>query len=237
MNTIPTVNVNLTACAEWCRIRTGYVHGADHSLNCPAKPVDIPLPLDAFRSVTVQAVLGECMEALKAAILPMAKSRCGLTAHHQNCPARPIAVSCSVSGKTWEESEVVDVDNPHDPQGRWGAETGDTWRRTVRECNARWALIKALVTGERMIVTEVGLLPSVEQVRLIRERDAVYAAVAEQVRLEEAMLAAQERTVKAIASPRLTTGATAPESRPAAQALTIFVERLIEQVGNLNGGK
>lgn len=197
----PTINVNLSQCE--CRIARAAAAARGpasdrHWGTCPAAPILIPCPIP--RSVTFEVAL-ECKE------------------HGGRCQhAAPIRVTCSISGKTWEESEVTDILDP-----------GITSADMFRACRDRWALVKALVLGGNH---DPESHPYEARV-LFNQRDAVFAALAVQARLEVEMLEAQQRTVAAIASPRLTTGETRPEDRPSAQALAVYVERLVEQISVL----
>lgn len=135
-----------------------------------------------------------------------------------------IRVSCSISGETWGESEVDEVEVHHE-----GRETPPA--ELLRACRERWAIVRALVLGHSDLSA---LLTGPRAVELLAQRDAVYAALAAQALLEVEMLAAQQATVAAIASPRLTAVETRPEDRPSAQALAVYFERLIEQAGALS---
>jgi hypothetical protein len=133
----PTINVNLAKCACGCPVFPN-----THTADCPGKPVDIPLPLDAVRSVTFTVRLGEC------STLALCEVRGGLLQNHApQCPAHPIRVTCSISGKTWEESEVMETKyTPVDDVPR-GA---DSWAplRIADICRDRWALVKALLAEQ-----------------------------------------------------------------------------------------
>jgi hypothetical protein len=215
---IPTINVNRLPCNSPCEHYTPRP-ASGHGENCSAKPVPVPCPIP--RSVTFTVRPGGCECVINGPFRPLGYQ------HGPECPARPIKVVCYISGGTWEESEVAETEHAPVDDVPHGA---DSWAplRIADACRARWALVKRVVLGvpeaEAYMKWPVGLT-------LYAQRDAVFSALAEQARLEEAMLAAQERTVKAIASPRLTTGPSDLEQRPSAQAMTVFVERLIEQVG------
>jgi hypothetical protein len=99
MNT-PAINVNVNALCL-CRFPEW---GRPHAQDCPGAPGLIPCPIP--RSFTFWVVLGEC----SGCGLSQSRSRDGFVRHDTDCPARPIRVSCPISGETWEESEVDDDD-------------------------------------------------------------------------------------------------------------------------------
>lgn len=210
MTAVPMVNVNLGAC------RCGSTHPAwgrqPHTSWCNGKPVLIPCPLP--RSVTLQVALGEC--TCPTGGRPP-------EGHWRYCPARPVKVSCSISGKTWEESEVDDVEFPDaietDPAG------GPARVALEAACRARWALVKALV---------LGLYPTCgnEDVpqEIFEQRDTVFAALAEMAKAEAALAVAWEACPKALQK-RAHPGSLRNEQRPSRWMLAAYVEHLVEQVG------
>lgn len=211
----PTININLEQCT---RGRCGpdpfgtFRHDSD---TCAATPVLIPLPLDAFRSVTFTVRLGEC-------ICP-ANGGVGAASWNPppecvpSCPARPIRVTCSISGTTWESSEASEVTDIDIPEHLISADVIDP---IANACGARWALVKALVLG---LSTTPALSHHPE---LVAQRDAVYAAIAGMA------LADAARTQAWIALPLELRKGPGPTSL-AGEVLERYVARLIEQVGIL----
>lgn len=210
-----TLNVNLAACD--CG---GASPSGEHAPDCHGPPVLIPRPIPP--SVTFEVVLGECVEALKTAILPSAKSRCGLTSHHERCPARLIRVSCDIGGDgTWAGSEVTDIAPVPE---LWGVDSN--LRAIARD---RWALVKALVTGSVYTLSARFSPETVEVIhQLHMHRDAVFAALAAMARAEDAHAAAYSRAWSAMGKE-----GPSPEKRSAHWVLAHYVDRLLEQVGNL----
>jgi hypothetical protein len=211
----PTINVNLA-----------YDPREPHA---DESQILIPCPIP--RSVTVKVPLGacQCRIAGRRALIEFLGAGDsfpgGINAWHDfDCPARPVKVSSSISGKTWGESKVVDVDNPHENDGRWGAGSGDAFRTALSACNDRWALVKALVLGH----TDLSQwLTGPKVLELLTQRDSVYAALAELARTEDAGDAAAERASRAMGS----TAAQSTWPRRSIPRLAEYVERLIEQVG------
>lgn len=206
----PTINVNLKPCMHPHMLST---YTPDEF---PNAPVLVPLPLDKWRSVTFTVRLGECIDAGRSAGSPIPRACAPDGVHHERCPARPIRVSCSISGKTWEESEVDEVEVHHD-----GRETSPA--ELLRACRDRWALVKALVLNQ-----SIG--PSYTMVDGVRplaiQRDAVYAAIADMARADVT------RTQAWLALPLELRQDPGPTSL-AGEVLERYVERLIEQVGAL----
>jgi hypothetical protein len=143
-----------------------------------------------------------------------------------------VKVSCSISGKTWEESEVTDIDL---------VVGGDiTWEQghdaAMAECCALWLLVKALVlgwNGEAVRTVAVGGGLDLEKVDpMFQQRRTVYAALADMARAEEAHASAYSRAWGAMGEDSIPSG-----RRSAHWVLAHYVDRLIEQVGILNGGQ
>lgn len=215
MNT--TINVQL----KEQRFCGGFEHCRDgeHDPACRLEidPILIPCPIP--RSVTFTVRLGECV--------------CGAPPawnHIPGCPARPIRVTCSISGKTWDESEAHDVEatEPNLLTLPVGVPP------VLRACRARWALVKALVTGEPLGRRDADRVSDgIAIIELFGQRDAVFAALADMARTEIATLAAQESVVELLDSKRVIFRPTPEGARPSAQALEVYIERLIEQVSVL----
>lgn len=223
MKPIPTTNVNQKPCASWCPVT--HVFGeTTHDTHCPGKPVPIPCPIPP--SVTFTVRLGECGPGCTPV---HTKDGSSAKVHALDCPVRPIRVSCSISGKTWEESDAVDPEGV----GEDGRLVGFTFASPVHAaCGARWALVKALVLG-RM---RGGVLnPPLGPVELFARRDAVFAALARLTRAEEEYYEARDAALKPINGHTIMR----PEShnRPSAHDLAAYVTSLIEQVGILEGGQ
>lgn len=191
----------------------------------PGAPVLIPCPLP--RSVTFTVRLGECLKAC---------SPRGFTPGHiSGCPGQLIRVSGSISGKTWEESEVTDLDVP----GRLaGTNAGaDLWR-AFRE---RWALVKALVLGHTAwdyTMSPAKAIPLATITAMLAQRDAVYAALADMALAERAAEPAHAAIDELLpASLQCRNGlnrlSPPPHARPSATWLAAYIEHLIEQVGVL----
>lgn len=230
----PTINVNLKQCT--CRSTTPYgpaqVGQCMHT--CPGAPVPIPLSLEPFRSVTVQVRIAECSETCRQH-MPNGQ-------HTENCPGRPIRVSCSISGKTWEVSDVVDVEMYRDQNPGHIVFPSDMQRKALPICRERWALVKALLLGLKW---EDAFVPHGQYVRatsirlrdsLIEQRDALYAELAALARDEASTFNRQESAIKAMGEiyflPNNFIRAES-EQRASASILSRYVERLIEQVGEL----
>jgi hypothetical protein len=229
----PTINVNLAPCVCGGPLPRLLTEGPDvHPGGCPGAPILIPCPIP--RSVTVKVPLGacQCRIAGRRALIEFLGAGDsfpgGINAWHDfDCPARPVKASCSISGSTWEESEVVDVDNPHENDGRWGAESGDAFRTALSACNDRWALFKALVLGH----TDLSQwLTGPKVLELLTQRDTVYAALADMARAEQVAYEAQNAVSMVCGRGVSAYHRTAAHERPSAHWLAAYVERLLEQV-------
>jgi hypothetical protein len=265
----PTVNVNLKPCDCGAR-RPSSPNDSDwgdkHRLGCAQTPVLIPLPLDAFRSVTftvrlggqeVTAVVWERESGEDSA--PHLRgadgwTRCGVSIHDvgrpqdiplgnleaplcgrcdrlrgvdasYSNPSTPIRVSCSISGKTWEESEAMDVETRDETRHP----SAPRYYRALSAAQDRWALVKALVTGH---MRGGALTPPLGPETLFVQRDAVYAALCEMARAEMTIQNTEQACAKHL--PRADVKRIGPS--PAASWLAAYVERLIERVSVLGGG-
>jgi hypothetical protein len=139
-------------------------------------------------------------------------------------------VSCCISGNTWAESEVAEVDavpGVHDGMGR-----GDALYERIQ---GRWALVKTLVLGKAW--REARPDHTEWPFALFAQRDTVYAALAEKVRAERADWEAGRRLHQVTAGIRVDFGAVVYEpgsqEAPSARWFAAYVEHLIEQVGVL----
>lgn len=214
---VPTINVNLA-----CGCNPIVLAAGAHAADCGRILIPCPVP----RSVTFEVVLGECVKD------PFG---CKGERHSTLCPishAHPVKVSCSISGNTWEESEVEDVE-PHPTES---PQRSEHWRVMLlkvgadtphlRDARKHWALIKALVLGQpgpgRWDVAT-----------LFTQRDAVYAALADMVRAEEMLAKAWAATPTAIRNhSRVFVSVRTPTmERTSHHLLAAYIEHLIEQVG------
>jgi hypothetical protein len=212
----PTVNVNLyTYCGDGIHCR----HAGHGSV-----PIPCPIP----RSVTFTVRLGECT------CQHVREIRGGR--HADDRPARPIRVACSISGKTWEGSEVDGLIEPHRLAFGIAPIDDEVIERLTEIARERWALVKALLTGGIYTLSARFPPDAVDAIhRLHMQRDAVYSALADMARAEEAAVAAQHRCDEALGVfPHIGPDhRTLPQERPSAARAAAYVERLIEQVSVL----
>lgn len=220
---VPAINVNLAACR--CPVPAASPqHWAEQ---CAAKPVLIPCrPPPSF---TCTVVLGECIasgcgNAFSYHTLPTGMSMAGLAIHSDSCPARPVKVSCSISG-TWEESEVVQVEYCPAP-GR--LEDFLPGHPVFDACRDRWALVKALVTNDW---TGWALTADSPILTLQSQRDAVYAALARLEAADSAARAAHSEAFSALDAADVEYSTMTPVGSRAAAMLAAYVKRLITTVG------
>jgi hypothetical protein len=158
--------------------------------------------------------------------------------HLNGCPARLVKVYCSISGKTWEGSDVTDVALvPASRQGPWADEVANEERASF--CRDRWALIKALVLGRSPTTSErAGLLMAAHYNGMIGTRDAVYAALSDMARAERAGHAAflalpmdvRKSSIIAKACGHVAADPEQDAEWPSRAILAHYVERLVEQV-------
>lgn len=218
---IATINVNLKKCDCW---KWHEPLLPTHQPGCSATPILIPCPFPP--SVTFNVVLGECMEADKALILPNAKMKCGITTHATSCPARPVKVAYSIFGKTWETTTPGDVEVF--PNGRETVPAD-----LLRVTHERFALVNALMMGRDPAEPEVPVTAAAGVLALFHQRDAFFSALAEVARMEQALYAAQQEAHAAGGNlkwegPRVDGN---PELRGSAAMLQAWVKKLIEQAG------
>lgn len=239
-----TVNVNLTLCDctgnDWKPRPLGSTHADD----CSGVPLLIPCPIPP--SVTFQVALGECLKACTAntsgrgwVLGPRSDTSHFAPGHVYGCPGRPVRVSCSISGRTWEASEVMPyIERPGSAVVTWGSKAEQALALGL--CRSRWSLVKALVLGMPHH-SFIDLMTGPMALDLLAERDAVFAALAKMARAEEAAAASQRAVIDSFPAVRLRspTHLEPLHERPSADLLESYVEHLIEQVGNLNtnGGK
>jgi hypothetical protein len=177
------------------------------------------MPLDAFRSVALMVRLGECSGRCTGMLWQSPPI------HGAACPARPIRVSCSIFGKTWEESEVADVEK-QGPINAYQLPTELERTLALAASRGRWALVKALVLGHSELSA---LLTGPTACAMLAQRDAVFAALCEMVRAEEAHAAAWSDALKAMG----VTYGMDPE-RKSAWVLSDYMKHLVDQVGALD---
>lgn len=226
MNT-PTINLNLAACGCGLADRAPTYPPTPHQDHCPAKHVELPCPIP--RSVTFQVVLGECVCGGHIGRGPPAI----IDRRSAACPARPISVTCSISGETWARSEVA-TDTDERP-----TLTHDQRFLAAHACNSRWALVKALVMGQMFSPENPKHAPErhAALVRLVAQRDALYAALCKMARHETGLWEGLQEAFEAFpASRELRSRTREPLEAPSAIVLMGYVKRLVEQVGNLEGG-
>lgn len=215
------INVNLEPCTCGLADRAPTHPPTPHQSHCAAAPVLIPCPIP--QRVEFQVALGECVCGGHVGRGPPAI----MDRRSATCPARPIKVSCSISGKVWAESEVDDMEchrgMRHDHV--CATEGLDVVLQVARD---RWALVKALVLGFTR-VTMGGVSRNHADV-LFAQRDAVFAALAAMARAQQALEATlgDFETVMSGDATACLLG-----RRYAQEALARYVKRLVEQVGAL----
>lgn len=206
----PTINVNLTPCnCEGIPTHAGWCSGA---------PVLIPCPIP--RSVTLEVAAGTC--TCLAGHDPSTRQ----LVHSPNCPARPIRVTCSVGGETWEQSEVTKTSVLG-----WGAAMAAA-QSPLPACRERWALVKALVLRHSDLSS---MLTGPKAVELLSQRDAVFAALCAMARAEEAARSATERLWYALPDSAgwVSRHPARDEQTPSALLLAAYTSHLISQIGVL----
>lgn len=244
----PNINVNIRPKRCECpgRFLASPIHDQEHRKDCPSSPVPIPCPLP--NSVTFEVALGECNCTIQSwwtetatthAAFEVKQGRawtatsgcaCGPCQaarrsgwvpgkHNAQCPARPVKVCCSISGETWEESEVED------------AELGDSGLvagyELLSACRERWVLVKRLVLGQWPTTSAIGVLSEAIP-GLVAQRDTVFAALADMARAESAIIQRMADVDKVHTNrSRLAFRSVAVDE------LTTYIERIIEQVGTI----
>jgi hypothetical protein len=144
-----------------------------------------------------------------------------------DCPARPVRVSCSITGETWEASEVTDVE-VYPRETLVMVSTYDV-PRILAACRARWAGVKALVLG-------LSTTPALSHCQgLVAQRDEVYAGLADLAQLERGACNAQQRVEGAFPYHRFhrVGGGDHHAAPPSHARLAAYVDFLVEQVGAL----
>lgn len=229
----PTLNVNLRPCT--CPV--GWPSGGDHwpgagQPKCDAQPVLISCPLPRTVEMTVR--LGECdcgavdankRSAREASLFGMACL--------PGCPARPIRVTCSIGGETWEGSEVSEVDwQTRNERGDWNPSPMSHRERDAvfGVCRDLWGAVKGLVLGQRAFMTS-------DVVRALgAQRNTEFAALTKLVQAEQAAIAAQAECDAAFPIDNYVK-VPAPdhrsEPRPSTVRLAAFAAHLIASVGTL----
>lgn len=211
----PQINVNLKPCT--CppgSLAVGIVH---FSNRCDATPLPIPCPIP--RSVTFEVTLGDCdgRECYSQFM------RLESVSHGPSCPANPMKVSCSIDGETWAGSEVTGVEVVHP--------LAPPFPSLLEIARKRWALVKSLVLGHSI----EGCPETIRNMRA--QRDAVFAALADMARAEEASWSAQSRAVSLLDEWHDDGWHLNPETHgdtlPSSKLLSAYVSHLLEQVSTL----
>lgn len=170
----PTINVNLKPCDCDGHVVSG---GDDvHSPDCASHPILIPCPIP--RSVLVKVRTGLCT----CHGLAFSSPDC-----HPSCPGHPIRVTCSISGETWEESDVTSC-HPVLTDGDGAFAGGWTQRghgdSALIACRERWALVRALVLGTSWAKCETMF----GTMAMFVQRDAVFAAIVKVHKAEDTLI-------------------------------------------------
>lgn len=215
---IPSINVNIReqSCSPRCHFGLKF---RTHNNGCPRSPILLPCRLPPSFAIDVVLSPGCYCERLGIGAEPR---------HVPNCPSRPIRVACEISGSAWEDSDISDVE-PVQGQDFPDANKSDASAVAFGHARERWALLKALITGGRPA------LSTDPSYRLTEQRDAMYAAIADMARAEDAASEAQDRAHVALGDDlRLKPhhNIEAPD-RPSTYMLERYVERVIELVGEL----
>jgi hypothetical protein len=211
---IPTINVSLKPCNHAAK-------GSPlHAPYCDSAPILIPCPIQ--RSVTFEVVLGSS-DPIEYTSGGEREQWCSHQGHR-------VKVSCSISGKTWEESEVSDSEcarTTHDDHvcAKEGLDV-------LQVCRDRWALVKALVLGKPQEGLGGALI--IAPMDLFARRDAVFSALAEMARAEEASKKALSAVISALPEARRWAPTSSFTANTAERMLERYVERLIEQVGAMS---
>lgn len=195
------INVNLRRCTCIKNVKDAPCVGS-----CPSLPTSIPCRVPP--SVTFEVVInrGGCAGF----------EHCEGGDHDPACSMRPVRVSCSISGTTWEESEVWLMDDFEYPAH---------FHYLLNTCRKRWALVKQVLLNPGLLTT--GWPGSVA---MYAQRDLVFAALADMARAEEAAYGAQARIAEVVGTRVERFHARTAEMRPSASWLSAYVMYLIEQV-------
>lgn len=213
-HSLPTINVNM----KKCRCVGPPLDPKTHWDGCAGAPIPLPLSLQPFRSVTFTVVLGTCGCAKQWNPI--------LTNHGDLCPGEPIRVSCSISGGTWEESDVCHFEWQEGPSELMAG-------RIEALVTQRWALVKALVLGRECTPHDLAAGPHEVVIDLFQQRDAVFSELSALVCDEQSAFARQERVVTAMGEATYMPHnfhRAEPHARASADLLARYVERLVEQV-------
>lgn len=221
---VPTVNVNLAPCDAVRRPGWSCPH-----THCAAKPIPLPCPIP--RSAVFFVALGPCLCPLDTRTNNIVGGVHGPDCAH----ARPIRVACSIGGDgTWAGSEVVEANVVElDSIGRILDAQDDGAKglsaRLVAACRSRWEIVKALVTNA---------FPSSVRGDLVDQRDAVYAALADMARAEDAAYESEVAWGIAMGHPakddvRHPDPGFDANVLPSRRRLSAYVARIIAQVGVL----
>lgn len=200
---IPGINVNMTFCAL-CR---DCDHAPEQAARCPGAPVLVPCPI------------GRAHGPMKI----------------QHPTLGDVEVMLTISGDTWETSAISEVVLVWRDGARHAEEEG--WP-TQRDCDAAhdigvhfWNVVKNYLTLPAPSFSSSPILAPIAA--LYVQRDAVFAALVDMSRAEDAAREAQARCDAAAPFPIVAPGAShnlSPERRPSATRLASFVSYLLEQV-------
>lgn len=201
---LSAINVNLKPC-DSARM-PGWTCPHTH---CAAKPIHTPCPIPPSVTLTVRRVECDrrCLERRDW--------------HEDTCPAHPITVVCSLRGARWDTSEIGEVKVHHAA----GQETSPA--ELLRIAHERWGFLRSLLLGHSMTDCP-------EQIQNLRpRRDAMFAALADEARAEDAAFRAQGRALSELGDPLPPEPfhRELPEDRPSARMLERYVRQLVSQVG------
>lgn len=218
-----TINVNLkpcrSNCARFAESGSGYgLRHGEHFAGCPGIPVPIPCPVP--RSVEFTVRLGECIDAgrIPGSQVPRACAPDGH--HHDDCPARPIRVTCTILGETWEDSQVAVCELGINELQTYSGNDDALYAA----CRARWALVKALMLGQPIPTMREAMLT------LVHQRDVVFSALCEMVPHHVARNAAANRAGKAAGLDGLWYSEVVDQDSEPAFLLKEYVARMVRQI-------
>lgn len=213
------LNVNLGPCT--CRFPDA---SGKHRDGCRGVPIPIPCPWPA--SITVEVTLGECTCGHMAYV-----TRGYISYRHDDtCPGKPVKISCSITSSdgTWAGTEVTDA-WPEKNDG-YLCSTGETFPTLERACRKRWAQARAVLLGSPAGIEDGVRIP----LEMCRQRDAMFANIAEVARAEQVAFEAQERGIKTMGPPTFLPDnfhRAERHQRASASMLHHFTLRLFEQMG------
>lgn len=240
----PTINVNLKPCSPSCLVPSwAGARPIAHFDTCAAAHVLLPCPIP--RSVEMMARSGECTCRARAEsqsgfnyLATSAREAIAEGRHLNDCPGKPIRVSCSIGGDgTWAGSEVVESGVFRDQNIVGPLVLPSQMVGIEATCRERWELVKALVLGNPLGRRGADSVSAgIVIIELFEQRDAVFAALADMAKAEEAAVAAQKRADAAFPIDNYVK-VPAPdhrsEPRPSTVRLAAFVAHVSASVGAL----